>query len=371
MKPIPFLRPCLPDPKLVARDYEEIFTSGVFTNGGARERAFADALALRIAGDVGVSTTSSATTGIQLACRALFALDRPYALIASFTFAAGPLALRWCGFEPVFLDIERDTWQPDLDAAEQFLVHESDGVAGILLTNTFGTANDSIERWEDLARRFGLPLVIDSAAGFASEYSWGEVLGARGDCEIFSLHATKIIGVGEGGAISARDRAVIEHIDRLKNFGFDAAHNSLEVGTNAKLTEIASAIGLRQLEALPGRLMRRREVLRRYADSLRPLGVELQPGMERAAPPFVSAVLPTPGCRDLVGRALEHAGVGWRTYYNPPAHRQQSFAGARSVGDLSATDDIASRVLSLPLHDDLSSESVARIAGVVASEIRG
>jgi len=354
---------------VVARDYEEIFSTGVFTNSGARERAFAGALARWIANDVAVSVTSSATAGIQLACRALFARDRPYVLVASFTFAAGPLALRWCGYEPVFLDIDRATWQPDPGVAERFLNDEADHVAGILLTNTFGTANDAIERWEVVARRYELPLVIDSAAGFASEYSWGERLGARGDCEIFSFHATKIVAVGEGGAVSARDHDLIDRIDRLKNFGFDMARDSVDVGTNAKLPELASAIGLRQLEALPERLGRRREVLEWYVDCFRPVGVELQPGVKSSAPPFVSAVLPTAGCRDRVGRALDDAGIGWRTYYNPPVHRQRSFADSRSASVLPVTEEIASRIISLPLQDDLYAEVVARIASVVTEAI--
>ena len=371
MKPIPFLTPRLPDVSLVARDYTEICAAGVITNGGPFERRFAAELARWIGNDVGVAVTSNATMGLQLACKALFRADRRYVLVASFMFAAAPLAIRWCGFEPVLVDIEPDSWQPDADMAQRFIEREGDGVAGLLLTNTFGTANASIERWEALARRSGLALVIDSAPGFASRYSWDEPLGARGDCEIFSFHATKTMSIGEGGAVGARDHRVIERINQLKNFGFDDEGRSQSLGLNAKLPELGSAIGLRQLEVLDKRLAQRQDVLGCYARSLAPLGCRLQAGAMESAPPFVSVALPSHGQRDSVGRALSAAGIGWRTYYNPPIHRQPAFAGVRCAGALTRTEDLSGQIISLPLDDELTEEDVTGIADVIGQVVGG
>jgi dTDP-4-amino-4,6-dideoxygalactose transaminase len=212
MQPLPFLKVHMPEPAVVARDYAEIFASGIFSNSGPVEQRFAAELARWIGNDVGVSVTANATVSIQLACRALFPRDRRLVLVASFTAPAGPLAVRWAGYEPVLIDIERSSWQPDPDAAEAFLSRDAGDVAGILLTNTFGTANGAIDRWEELARRHALKLVIDSAPGFASTYPWGEPLGARGDCKIFSFHATKTVAIGEGGAIAARDHALTDDL---------------------------------------------------------------------------------------------------------------------------------------------------------------
>jgi len=221
MKEIPFLTPRFPDPSLVALDYKEIFAAGVFTNSGPFESRFATELSEWIGQGVSVVVTASATVSLQLACRALFHADRRLVPVASFTAAPVPLALIWNGFEPVLIDIEPDSWQPDLRMAEDFLSKEGDNVAGILLTNTFGTANVSIAGWEDLAHQFDVALVIDSAPGFASRYPWGEPLGARGDCEAFSFHATKTVAVGEGGAVTSHDHDVIGKINRMKNFGYD------------------------------------------------------------------------------------------------------------------------------------------------------
>ena len=225
---IPFLSPTFPDVKDLAADYSAIVQRRIFSNGGPAEQMLANSLADWVGNEVGVSIVSSATAGIQLAIGATFNTERVYVLVASFTFAAGPLAVRSCGYAPAFLDVDPVSWHPHLGDAERFLKANADVTAGILLTNSFGVANDEIEAWELLADKYGLALVIDSAAGFGSEYSSAERLGARGTSEVFSFHATKTMAVGEGGAITAHDPELIKRFDRIKNFGFDAARNAVD-----------------------------------------------------------------------------------------------------------------------------------------------
>jgi dTDP-4-amino-4,6-dideoxygalactose transaminase len=369
VRPIPFLTVRLPDPALVAQDYAAIYRSGIVTNGGPVEQRFTAELERWIGNGVAVSVISNATTALQLACRALFDAQRRSVLVASFTYAAGPLAIRWAGFEPVLLDVTRASWQPDPDAAEQYLERAAGDVAGILLTSTFGTADAAIGRWEALAQRFGLPLVVDSAAGFGSSDEAGQPVGAHGDCEVFSFHATKTVAIGEGGALAARNHDLITRIDQLKNFGFDDEYQAQDVGLNGKLGELASAIGLRQLEALPDRLARRHEVLVAYVEELEPLGCEFQPGARHSAPPYVSTLLPSARAREALGSALDDRRIGWRTYYNPPVHRQPLFADAPTIGDLTVTEDLAGRMISLPLDEELSRDDVATVVSIVREVI--
>lgn len=369
MKPIPFLTPRLPEPTLVARDYAEIFEAGVFTNNGPFDRRFAEDLSRRIGSGTAVTVTANATTSIQLASRTLFHPNREFVLVASFTAPAGPLALRWSGYEPLLIDIEASSWQPDVEMAEAALESGSDHIAGILLTNTFGTANSSIERWEHLAERFGMALVIDSAPGFGSRYPWGEVLGARGTCEIFSFHATKTLAIGEGGAIASRDHGLIDEFDHLKNFGFDQERRSHGLGLNAKLPELSSAMGLRQLEQFALRTDKRREVLGWYLADLKPMGLDFQDGVELSTPPFLSVALPRAVQREAVGCALTRAQIGWRAYFNRPIHLQPAFAGARKASELPQTQALAERIISLPLDDDLSRGDVTRVTEVVGKAL--
>ncbi len=355
------ITPTFPPVAEIAADYAAIVDHGIFTNGGPFEQRFAAALESWIGHGVSVSLVSNATVALELAIQTVLATSAGRRiLVASFTFAAGPLAITRAGFTPLFIDVDLDSWQPSLEDATTALEERSD-VGGILLTSTFGVADAAIAAWEALAQRHGLGLIVDSAAGFGSRYPWEEPLGARGDCEVFSLHATKTLAVGEGGAVISRDPAVADAIAQLKNFGFDSTRQSAAVGTNAKLSELSSAIGLRQLARLPDRLRARQAILDRYRSRLEPIGVMFQPGADRAAIPFVSALLPTSEWRDGFVAALGSKLVECRTYYNPPAHRHSVFAAYQSERALSATDDIAARIISLPMADDLSDESIERV----------
>ena len=362
MKPVRLIAPTFPPAAAIAEDYASIVQAGIFTNGGPFERRFAAALADLIGGNVGVSVVSNATAALELSIQALVGRGTGMKiLVPSFTFAAGPLAVKRAGLTPLFIDIDRTTWQPSLEDASMALDQYA-GVAGVLLTSTFGVANPEIAQWEDLAQTRGLSLIVDSAAGLGSQYPWGEVMGARGNCEIFSLHATKTMAIGEGGAVVARNPHLVAAIEQLKNFGFDKNRQSATVGTNAKLDELSSAIGLRQVAELPGRLVARQAVLARYQSELEPLGITFQPGADRAAIPFVSALAPTEASRDRFVETLTDGLVECRTYYNPPVHRHSTFAERGEARPLPVTDEIAARIISLPMADNLEVEALRRIA---------
>ena len=360
MNPIPFLEPSFPSPSHVAADYAAIAARGVFTNGGPVEASFAHALEGWVGAGVHIALLSSCTAALELAIQALLPGGGGRVIVPSFTFAAGPLALLRLGYRPVFVDVLAATWQPDPDDAEAALV-AAGPFCGVLLTNTFGVANAQISTWEEFARRHALPLIVDSAAGFGSFYPWNEPLGARGDCEVFSLHATKPLAVGEGGVLASRDLDVIDRVKRLRNFGFDSERRATMIGTNAKLTELAAAIGLRQLNVLSGRLSSRRRLQDAYIEQLAPLGIGFQPGAERSSVPFVSALLPTPALRDSLIIALGHMLVECRAYYNPPVHCQPVFDAVGPLRPLPVTSDLCARIISLPISDHLPAEAIIRV----------
>jgi dTDP-4-amino-4,6-dideoxygalactose transaminase len=360
MTTVPFLQPTFPAPADIAEDFAAISVRGIFTNGGPVETELARQLAAWIGNDASVSCLSSATAGLELALQVLIEPRKSRVLVPSFTFAAGALAIRRCGFVPIFIDVDLTTWQPSIADAKAVIDANSD-IGGILLTSTFGVANPDIGQWEALASQNQLPLIIDSAAGFGSAYSWGEPLGSRGDCEIFSFHATKMLAIGEGGAIASRRDDVIDSINQLKNFGFDTQRESTLMGTNAKISEFAAAIGVQQLRVLPARIKARQRILRQYQTVLAPLGFMFQPGSEHCAPAFVSALLPSRSYRDAVVDTLTKGEIGCRTYYNPPLHRHRIFADT-SPRELPATEQFASSIISLPISDTLGVDVIDRVA---------
>jgi dTDP-4-amino-4,6-dideoxygalactose transaminase len=362
--PIPFLSPTFPDPADVALDYAAIVERGIFSNKGPLEVELTSRLERWVGAATKVAVVSSGTAGLYLAVSTTFRTDRRIAVVPSFTFPAGPLVLRSLGFDIAFVEIDRASWQPDLDQVQRFLGERATDTAGILLTATFGVANADIASWEELAAEHDLPLVVDSAAGFGSRYASGEAVGSRGTCEVFSFHATKVLAVGEAGAVSSSDCELIAEINKRKNFGFDEHRESVSPGTNAKVPELSCAIGLRQLDVLAQRIAQRQVTFDLYRRRLAPLGFEFQPLAEHAALPFVSALSPDGVDRDLLMAALEDDGIGCRCYYNPPVHRQAVFRDAEPVGSLAVTDDFAGSILSLPLSDHFPEQGIARIGSI-------
>lgn len=363
---ISFIKPSFPKPEHVAKDYEEIVNNNWFTNFGPFEQRFRKEAAAFIGEGVSACTVTSATLGLEIAVRALVKRHEGMneVLVPSFTFAAGPEVLLSQGFCPVFIDIN-DRIQPDYEQAKAYLREKRATVSGILLCNTFGTGNEDISLWENLASEYSLPLIIDSAAGFGSEYSDSERVGMRGDCEVFSFHATKPFAVGEGGLITSRDEKLIQKCREIENFGFGAEREIGYIGTNAKMQEINAAIGLRQLQGFEDRLNARRESLRRYKGILGPLGYVFQPNDERSTVAFVSAIAKDSKTASDALTKLREYDVEARNYYQP-LHMQRQFAhSVKWAGTLDKTTEIASRIISLPLHDHMKLESIEAITAMI------
>lgn len=366
---VPFIKPAFPDAVEIAADYEKIVSSNRFTNFGPFERRLCRDIESFVGQQVNVTTVANATLGIEIAIRGLLKIEyeaKNEVIMPSFTFAAGAEVLIGAGYKPIFIDIDEQSWQPNIRQAERYIESNQSTVRGILLCNVFGVGNSEVRDWENLAEAYGLPLIIDSAAGFGSEYDDGSRLGARGDCEIFSMHATKPFSVGEGGLIISRDKDFIEQARSLQNFGF-INYQIQGIGTNAKLSEIHCAIGCRQLRKLESRLRRRREILSIYKDKLSGLGVEYQENDSRSTVPFLSVVFDSKDKAQRVKTLLTKKGVEARSYYSP-LHLQPYLKGRVGVvGKLPVTESIAESIVSLPVHDDMSIDLIERVTNIINS----
>lgn len=360
---IPFIRPNFPSSDAMNEDYVKILKNNYFTNFGPFERKFTEAITTYVSDTAHVSSVSNATLGLILAIKAICGTgdDSKYIIMPSFTFAAGAEAILWNRYAPLFIDIDSKTIQPDIQQTADYLKTHSKKVAAILFCNIFGVGDTLIKEWEKLAEENKIPLIIDSAAGFGSEYFPGERLGLRGDCEIFSFHATKPFGIGEGGAVISKNQDFIKKIDSLQNFGFDETREVSEIGFNAKLEEFSAAIGLRQIVNFENRVVKRREVLNAYKKGLSGLGFTFHTNSELSSVCFASVLSPTKEIADHCFDYLAAGNVQARRYYNPPLHLQKAFKGFSSAASLAQTVDISQRVISLPVHDNMLLEDVNRI----------
>ncbi len=356
----PFIRPTMPPPQewvpLLATSYE----ARRYSNFGPVVSSFECRLAERYGDDRrAVVAVASGTAGLAAT---LLALDvQGTVAIPSFTFAATACAIRLASCTPLFVDVSPDTWELDLGALERLLDRER--VGAIVHVRSLGLCRE-LRELEELARAHEVPLVVDSAACLGGLEEGGAAVGGRGDAEVFSLHATKPFGVGEGGAVFIRDEFE-ERLRQTINFGL-ANGMAVVAGLNAKLSEAHAAIGLAVMRRIDAFLARRAEVARTYRTELASVpGIEH--GRAPGAPTWPAYPVAVAGEAESVVSALVADGVEARRYYSPPLHRTPAFA---QPAVLPTTDGLAARMLCLPVYSDMTDAELDVILAIADRALR-
>lgn len=346
------------------RYFEASEQAGWFSNSGPCH----DLLVERLRARVGTWCTpvASGTAGLAVALQALRREGRRKVVIPSFTFAAVPGAVSWCGLESIFIDIEPTGWHADpVSLAEALDAHGKD-VAAVIVGSSFGIPPDPEQSssWTEICQLHEVPLIVDSAAGFGSVRSDGQPLGSQGDAEVFSFHATKPFAIGEGGLITTGDPTLHEEIRRLINFGF----NKLRIvdrppGINAKLSEVQAATGLAMLDMLDEVLATRRALAAEYTEAFSAARWIVQANSRDASWQFFSVVAPSTDERNAARERCARRGVETQSYYYP-LHLQPAFSQCLRVGSLAVTEEVASRILSLPIFNAMTPPEVNLVAAI-------
>jgi len=360
---IPFLHPN--SPKLSeARDaLREIEHSGVLSNyGPVNTRLEREILESMFDGRGACLTVCNATTGLMMAikhCTGEARAPRRYALMPSFTFAAPAHAAIWCGLTPLFCDIDPHDWAASEAAERELLDRYGEEVAVVVPYATFGNCID-LKRYEKLAAEYGVAVVIDAAASLGSICEDGFGFGTGCPFPIvYSMHATKAFATTEAGLIYCTDVDAVNELRAMANFGFAGKRVAMMPGLNGKLNEITALMALLKLKELASSVEHRTKIATLYSKELPELTFQQVSG-RRHAFMFVSVLLPAElaGPRPEVLRRLAADGVEARTYFSPHVAEQPYFHGRSLSGDLTVTNDVACRILSLPLSDFITEEQV-------------
>ncbi|MEA2298923.1 MAG: perosamine synthetase [Solirubrobacteraceae bacterium] len=361
--PIPLARP------VIGRAEEEavleVLRSGQLSLGprvGAFEERFARRLGIGHA-----SAVSSGTAGLHLALRAVGVGDGDEVVTSPFSFVASANAVVFERGRPVFADIDRRTLTLDPLAAAAAV---TDRTKAVLPVHIFGWPC-ALERLEAL----GLPIVEDACEAVGARHADGVAVGARGHPAVFGFYANKQLTTGEGGMVTTSDPAVKERIDSERNQGRapDMAwldHDRL--GFNYRLSDIACAIGLAQLDRLDGMLEARTAVAGLYREALAGIdGLELPcedaGGAVRGWFVFV-VQLPRGVARDATIRALGEQGIQAKPYL-PAIHLMSYYRevfGHRE-GEFPVCEDVAARSVALPFFPEMTEGQVSRVAGALAA----
>ncbi len=305
---------------------------------------------------------SNGTTALHLAMLALGVGPGDEVIVPTLTFVATANAVAYCGARPVFVDSEPDTWNIDPTLIE---VKIGPRTRGIIVVHLFGHPVD-MDPILSMARRHGLFVVEDAAQAHGAEYK-GRRVGSIGDVATFSFFGNKIITTGEGGMVTTNDGAIADKVRLLKNHGMDPARRYWHpvIGYNYRMTNIAAAIGLAQVEKVERELERRREVAGWYREHLRRAdGVVWQSEKEWARHVWwmFSVVLDDDLAvkRDQVMGDLHERGIETRPFVHP-LHTLPAYRDAMREGSFPAAERIARRGINLPTWVGLTREEVGYV----------
>jgi len=326
------------------------------------EAAFADYCGT----DHGVAAANG-TAALHAALAALGIGPGDHVVTTPFSFVATANAVRLVGAEPVFADVDPETCNLDPDAVEDALRREED-VAAVLAVHLYGRPAP-MDRLAELAAEHDVALVEDAAQAHGAELG-GRLAGSHGDVACFSFYPTKNMTTGEGGMITTDREAVAEAAARFVNHGRGEApggrtgYEHVELGHNLRMTSIAAAIGLVQLERLPGFVRARRRNADLLTDALAdvPVGTPADPADGRHA--YHQYTIQHDD-RDGLAAHLDDAGVSTGVYYPTPIHEQPAYDDVEASAPVA--ERLAGRVLSLPVHPGLAERDVERVAEAVAA----
>ena len=374
---IPVARPLLDEREAEAA--RRVILSGWVSQGpevAAFEREFAEAVGARHA-----CAVSSCTTALHLALAACGVSSGDEVVTVSHSFIATSNAIRYCGATPVFVDIQRETYNIDPSLVEAAIGPRT---KAILAVHQLGMPCD-LAAIVEIGKRRSIPVVEDAACAVGSEIRWNdrwERIGhPRGLVACFSFHPRKLLSTGDGGMLTTADPDLDRKFRLLRQHGMSVSdtvrHSSSTViqeeypvlGYNYRMTDIQAAIGREQLTRLPGIVSRRRALAERYRERLAHVaGVSIPTEPEWARTNWQSyAVRVDAGHRRQIMQRMLDAGISTRRGAMN-AHREAAYpAGTwRAAGSLLESEAAQDAAIVLPLFHQLTEADQDRVVDELA-----
>jgi dTDP-4-amino-4,6-dideoxygalactose transaminase len=337
----------------------DVLDSGMIADG-EEVRAFEREFATTCHVDHGVAT-SNGTTALHTALRACGIGEGDTVVTTPFSFVATANAVRFCGAEPVFADVDPDTYNLDPTAVREAVEIRGGDVDAILPVHLYGLPAPMDELC-GLAEEYDAVVVEDAAQAHGARYR-GEPVGSLGDAAAFSFYPTKNMTTGEGGMVVTDDERVADRAARFVNHGRNDQYEHVELGHNFRMTNVAAAIGRVQLKRLSRFVRARRDNAAALTEALTAAPVDpptVPDGLDHA---FHQYTVRAPDRERLVAH-LDDGGIDTGVYYPTPIHEQPAYEGVDER--FPVAERAAEEVVSLPVHPGLSEADREAIADALA-----
>lgn len=348
------MRPLLPSANKIQKYLEQIDKNRWYSNFGpllsSLEKRFSDFFGL---GEGNVVVLANGTAALTNTIRAMNLPRGSICLVPSWTFAATPASAIASGLSPYFVDIDSASFTTTPDILKKELKKIKEKVSLAIVVAPFGYPLD-IKEWEDFKRETGVEIIIDAAASFDA---FSIVPSAKPSSipVMISLHATKPLGAGEGGIVLSSDKALVERVRQMSNFGFSPERDIIVPGTNGKMNEYNAAVAHAALDNWSSKRTMWRRTIDYYIDTISKADVR-----HFMSPLWVSStcnIMADTMDADYIMQKLASRGVETRKWWGYGCHNYTAYRNCHR-GDLKVTNDLAKKLLGIPLSVDMLKEEV-------------
>lgn len=352
---IPVTKPFLPPIEEYQRYIDGIWQRNWLTNNGP----LVNELELKLKEYLDLPHLLYVTNGTIAIQMAIKALDLKGEIITTpFSYVATTSSIIWEGCQPVFVDIDPNTLNIDPNLIESAITPQT---SAILATHVYGNPCD-IDAIQAIADRHNLKVIYDAAHCFGTLYK-GRSVFAYGDISTTSFHATKLFHTIEGGAVFTIDAGLLKKLAYLRNFGHDGPEKFADVGINGKNSEFHAAMGLSNLGYIDDILKSRKSQSEQYTQWFDRDGFRLITwnNYSKVNHAYFPVIFPSEAQLIKVQKDLEANLIFPRRYFYPSLSSVEVF----NPSDTPVAEEIAKRVLCLPLYHQLSKEEIDFICRIV------
>jgi len=340
-----------------------VMDSGIIACGSVVSD-FEKAFAAYVGTAHGIATTSG-TTALEVALRAMGIGKGDKVLTTAYSFIASTNSILYTGATPVFVDIDERTFQMNLAAAEDCLKENPD-IRAMLIVHLFGQPCD-MDGVLALAQKYDLRVLEDCAQSHGAKWK-GKNVGGMTIASAFSFYPTKNMTTGEGGIVLTNDPELAEKARLLINHGMKIRYKHDILGYNYRMTNIAGAIGLEQLKKLDDFNKKRRGNAAYYDQNICNPYVDkpyADPHGHHVYHQYTIKV--KDGKRDDLIKLFEENDIGYGVFYPTSIPEQPCFSEMGFRAAYPVVDRVKEQVLSIPVHPGLKKEETWKVADVICS----
>ena len=336
------------------KELDSVINSGWYTEA-AKTKEFEKIFAGFVRSKYAIVVTSGGAA-LYLGLKALGIKHGDEVIVPDLTFVASPNAVEMTGAKPVLIDIESKSLNLDLRKLKSLITKRTKAIMPV----DFNGRSADIFELKEFANKHNLLLIEDACHAIGSYYG-NKHMGTVSDVGVFSFSTPKIITTGQGGMIVTNEKSIYEKCAALKDFGrqigakkdMRKAFDHPTIGYNFKFTEFQAAIGLAQMRKLKARIKRKKQMLRKYSDTLADIKeIEfIKTNLNKNTPWMIDILVQSERKKDQLITYLMKKGIGTRIFY-PPIHRLKPYK--TSDNNYEVTSDIADRGLWLPSSTTLT-----------------